>query len=33
MPEAGTGTLAENLTFFIDRGMETLYRVVPRSPG
>ena len=33
MPEAGTGTLAENLTLFIDRGMETLYRVVPAFAG
>ena len=33
MPEAGTGTLAENLTVFIDRGMETLYRVVPAFAG
>ena len=33
MPEAGTGTVAENLTGFIDRGMETLYRVVPAFAG
>ena len=33
MPEAGTGTVAENLTVFIDRGMESLYRVVPAFGG
>jgi AcrR family transcriptional regulator len=33
MPEAGTGTVAENLTAFIDRGMESLYRVVPAFAG
>ena len=33
MLEAGTGTLAENLTVFIDRGMEWLYRVVPAFAG
>jgi len=33
MPEAGTGTVAENLTVFIDRGMESLYRVVPAFAG
>lgn len=33
MPEAGTSTVAENLTVFIDRGMESLYRVVPAFAG
>ncbi|MGI8446729.1 MAG: TetR/AcrR family transcriptional regulator [Streptosporangiaceae bacterium] len=33
MPEAGTGTVADNLTVFIDRGMESLYRVVPAFAG
>lgn len=33
MPGAGTGTVAENLTVFIDRGMESLYRVVPAFAG
>ena len=33
MPEAGTGTVAENLAVFIDRGMESLYRVVPAFAG
>jgi AcrR family transcriptional regulator len=33
MPEAGAGTVAENLTVFIDRGMESLYRVVPAFAG
>ena len=33
MPEAGTGTVAENLTVFIDRGMASLYRVVPAFAG
>ena len=33
MPEAGTGTVAGNLTDFIDRGMESLYRVVPAFAG
>src|SRR5258708_27327182 len=29
MPEAGTGTVADNLTVFIDPGMESLYPVAP----
>ena len=33
MPDAGTGTVAGNLTGFIDRGMESLYRVVPAFAG
>ena len=33
MPGAGTGTVAENLTVFIDRGMESLYRMVPAFAG
>jgi AcrR family transcriptional regulator len=33
MPGAGTGTVAENLTVFVDRGMESLYRVVPAFAG
>lgn len=33
IPGASTGTVAENLTLFIDRGMETLYRVVPAFAG
>jgi AcrR family transcriptional regulator len=33
MPGAGTGTVVENLTVFIDRGMESLYRVVPAFAG
>jgi AcrR family transcriptional regulator len=33
MPGAGTGTVTENLTVFIDRGMESLYRVVPAFAG
>jgi AcrR family transcriptional regulator len=33
MPGAGTGTVAENLTVFIDLGMESLYRVVPAFAG
>ena len=33
MPEAGTGTVAENLTVFIGRGMESLYRVAPAFAG
>ena len=33
MPEAGTGTVAGNLTFFIDGGMASLYRVVPAFAG
>ena len=33
IPEAGTGTLADNLTVFIDRGMESLYRVTPVFAG
>jgi AcrR family transcriptional regulator len=33
IPGAGTATVADNLTLFIDRGMETLYRVVPAFAG
>jgi AcrR family transcriptional regulator len=33
MPGPGIGTVAENLTAFIDRGMESLYRVVPAFAG
>jgi AcrR family transcriptional regulator len=33
MPGAGSGTVAENLTVFIDRGMESLYRVAPAFAG
>jgi AcrR family transcriptional regulator len=33
MPEAGTATVAENLTVFIDGGMEALYRVTPAFAG
>jgi AcrR family transcriptional regulator len=33
MPEAGTSTVPENLAVFIDRGMESLYRVVPAFAG
>jgi len=33
IPEAGTGTVAGNLTVFIDRGMEALYRVTPAFAG
>jgi AcrR family transcriptional regulator len=33
MPGPGTGTVAENLTVFIDLGMESLYRVVPAFAG
>jgi hypothetical protein len=33
IPGAGTATVAENLTLFIDRGMESLYRVVPAFAG
>jgi AcrR family transcriptional regulator len=33
IPEAGTGTVADNLTVFIDRGMESLYRVTPVFAG
>jgi AcrR family transcriptional regulator len=33
IPEAGTGTVAGNLTVFIDRGMESLYRVTPAFAG
>ena len=33
MPEAGTGTVAGNLTAFIDGGMESLYRVAPAFAG
>ncbi len=33
MPDAGSGTVAGNLTVFIDRGMESLYRVVPAFAG
>src|ERR1039457_920861 len=33
MPEAGTGSVAANLTVFIDEGMESLYRVVPAFAG
>jgi hypothetical protein len=33
IPEAGTGTVADNLTVFIDRGMESLYRVTPAFAG
>ncbi|HEY8045835.1 MAG TPA: helix-turn-helix domain-containing protein [Streptosporangiaceae bacterium] len=33
IPGAGTATVVENLTLFIDRGMESLYRVVPAFAG
>ncbi len=33
MPEAGTASVAENLTIFIDGGMAALYRVVPAFAG
>jgi AcrR family transcriptional regulator len=33
MPPAGTGTLAENLRFFIDRGIDVLTRVTPAFAG
>jgi AcrR family transcriptional regulator len=33
IPEAGTGTVADNLTVFIDRGMESLYQVTPAFAG
>jgi AcrR family transcriptional regulator len=33
MPPAGTGTVAENLGFFIDRGLALLVRVVPAFAG
>ena len=33
MPEAGTASVAENLTIFIDSGMAALYRVVPAFAG
>ena len=33
MPEAGTGSVAGNLTIFIDLGMESLYRVAPAFAG
>ena len=33
IPEAGTGSVAGNLTVFIDGGMESLYRVVPAFAG
>ncbi len=33
IPEAGTGTVADNLTVFIDRGMASLYRVTPAFAG
>src|ERR1700704_2808887 len=33
MPPAGTGTVAENLRVFIDRGLETLMRVTPAFAG
>ncbi len=33
VPEAGTATVAENLAVFIDRGMESLYRVAPAFAG
>jgi AcrR family transcriptional regulator len=33
IPEAGTGTVADNLTVFIDGGMESLYRVTPAFAG
>jgi AcrR family transcriptional regulator len=33
IPGAGTATVTENLTLFIDRGMEALYRVVPAFAG
>jgi AcrR family transcriptional regulator len=33
MPSAGTGTVAENLRFFIDRGFALLVRVAPAFAG
>jgi AcrR family transcriptional regulator len=33
MPAAGTGTVADNLRLFIDRGLETLARVAPAFAG
>ena len=33
IPKAGTGTVAGNLTVFIDRGMDSLYRVTPAFAG
>jgi AcrR family transcriptional regulator len=33
MPPAGTGTVAENLRLFIDRGLQTLARVAPAFAG
>ena len=33
LPEAGTGTVAENLAGFIDRGLAVLIRVVPAFAG
>jgi AcrR family transcriptional regulator len=33
MPAAGTGTVAENLRLFIDRGLQTLARVAPAFAG
>src|SRR5258707_4274571 len=33
MPDAGTATVAENLTVFIEHGMEALYRVTPAFAG
>jgi AcrR family transcriptional regulator len=33
MPAAGTGTVAENLELFIDRGLSILVRVVPAFAG
>ena len=33
LPEAGTGTVAENLAEFIDRGLAVLIRVVPAFAG
>jgi AcrR family transcriptional regulator len=33
VPTAGTGTVAENLRFFIDRGLSVLIRVVPAFAG
>ena len=33
MPEAGTASVAENLTVFIGLGMESLYRVAPAFAG
>jgi AcrR family transcriptional regulator len=33
VPEPGTGTVAENLSFFIDRGLAVLTRVLPAFAG